>query len=286
MIRYFLVLLGIALTVHTYSQQSDTVYYDTIHSNGVTKVVKNNLVVKDEVQYQTILVGFTSQLTYSQFSMSLNSLNNQVQNSFSFSPGYSLELTQYFLVNNYFIQTGCSYNHIQGQYDINDSWWIFFQKAITLLDTLNTHYYVIDGDSVPEYITQPYEEEVVDSNMVHFKEQGKNVINSIGIPVYLGYRWRFKKIAVYFKTGISFNFIQYISGKDYNFKEHLANNLHDKAKKTMFMTIMLGTTVEYPFSNSFSVILEPYFMKTFKNNNSYLFNHSGYGGKIGLQYWF
>jgi len=195
--------------------------------------------------------------------------------------------TQYLIINNYLIQSGLEYSVLASKYELNYSWDSVFQKEIQIFDTINTHYYIVNGEPVAEYVVDSYPATIADSVRKAIENTGTNKIQRITIPVNVGYRWRFDNFALYAKLGARFNFITQSSGKIFfaNAREWVL--FEEKINKTFYYSASVSIAYEYPFSALGSFIVEPEYCYSWYSriNTGFTKNYHRFGVKLGIQLW-
>jgi hypothetical protein len=246
-----------------------------------------NKIIVDDIVYKTLLLGYVTEFTYSPYISFVPGKNNQFRDSYKNLSGNSFSLTQYFIVNNYLAQVGIKYSELKGNYDINDHWEEVNIISYTAYDTINTHYYIVNGDSIPESVVDSFGLTSPDTTRFNNTYQGENIIRFYSIPINFGYRWRFENFAIYLKAGLAINIIESQKGYYYSFDEHNIVTLKEYSDLNMFYSASASVMLEYPFSRYFSLVLEPYYSKNFSfSSTQYFRKTNNLGLNFGLQFWF
>lgn len=243
---------------------------------------------EDSTVYKTVLIGKVTEISYSYSFINQESFLGDSINNFTNHNVHSWALTQYFIVNNFLIQSGIEYSTTTTGYLLNYSRDSVFSKQVMVYDTINTHYYIVNGDSIPEYVIDQYYITETDTIVNQVIKTDENEITCVIIPLNIGYRWRFDKFALYGKIGTRFNFITQTTGKVF-----LSDNLEwvkfeKKIEKKFYCSATASMAFEYPFSALGSVIIEPEYCYSWFSqvNSGFTQNYHRFGVKLGIQFWF
>lgn len=242
----------------------------------------------DSVNTKTTLIGNVTELSYGYNWFNPEDLFGHSVNQYTAQQARSITLTQYFIINNFLIQSGVEISMYQANYSSYSAWDSIVSSQITVYDTINTHYYIVDGDSIPEYVIEQYTSTQKDTIGEGTTNNITNKISCFTIPLNMGYRWRFNKFALYMKVGSRFNFISSSKGKIYTAKSDDWFELSDLIQKKFYMSGTASLAFEYPFSALGSLIIEPEYRYSWfsRINPAFVNNYQQLGVKMGVQLWF
>lgn len=279
--------------------RSITIFYilsiiliNTSFANTVTQSeLKDSLTALTEVNNivpETIHIGNVTELLFGYSQFKPQNIWDEFGGNYKNMQSNTLTLTQYFIVNNFLIQSGIELNLYKADYSVHNSWDSIYSETIQMIDTINTHYYIVDGDSIPEYIIDQYTIVKNDTIAQTVNYNGTNKISCLTIPLNLGYRWRFEKYALYFKIGTRFNFITSSKGKVFLTNSNEWVELNNLIKNKFHISGTANLAFEYPFSAIGSVIIEPEYRYSWYSRVSPGFtkNYHQFGVKLGIQFWF
>ncbi len=276
MMRYaLLVLFLFTVGQYVFSQPSEVTDETGYFNNDSDKV-------------KTILIGNVTEISYGYNWFNPEDIFGYTLNQYSESQSHTLTLSQYFIINNCLLQSGFEFNMFQAASSAIKTWDSINSSQITVYDTINTHYLIDDGDSIPEYVIEQRTITQSDTIGVAIANNIINKISCFTIPLNLGYRWRFDKFALYLKVGSRFNFITSSKGKIYDAKNDGWVKLNDLIQKKFYLSGTACLALEYPFSVLGSVIIEPEYRYNLYSRVNPVFakNFQQFGLKMGVQFWF
>jgi hypothetical protein len=261
----------------------NTLYYTTIRNDSI------NLEKEDDVpEAKTILIGNVTEVTYGYNWLFPEAIYLDSLNAAGSARMHSVALTQYFIVNNFLIQSGLEYNALSSNYAFDNRSINITSRQVEIIDTINIHYYIVNGDSIPEYVTDKYTITENDTVVSGLKYKGTIKSSLITIPLNIGYRWRFEKFALYGKIGARFNFITSTKGKVYFAGKKLWEDMSNQIDKKFYVSGTASVVFEYPFSVLGSLIMEPEYRYSFHSgvNPEVARNYHQFGIRLGIQFWF
>ncbi len=286
--RFFLFLVFVLFSAVVLSQQvNDSIVYDTIQLDNKT-IIKKQVIKKEYVEKSPLAMGYFSEVNFSPVYTKTRYANKFHDSISTNLRGYSTGICQNIIINNYLFQIGITYLNLRSSFDYQKYNRTINTGSYEVLDTINVHYYIINGDSVPGILTEPRIVHYSDTSVTYNHLAGKQEYHFINIPVLVGYRFRAEKFAFYIKTGVYFQVLVASNGQVIEPSSLTLNKLADVVKKKCTVTSIFGLGIEYPFSNRFSVMIEPVFHKDISgfNQNSQIKNADKFGVQVGLQYWF
>lgn len=265
-----------------------TIAFHAVCGNFIYIQTPKDTINSNEPEVKTILIGNVSEASFGYFGFIPKSIMGDSINGFDNPRMRSWSFTQYFIINNYLVQTGLEFNTIESDYKIDFSNDSVTTTQVWINDTINTHYYIIDGERVPEHVIKQKLINRTDTLKNTVSKNEKNRIKIFTIPVNLGYRWRFDNFAIYAKAGARFNFVRSVSGQVYDAKNKDWLELDSETKKKFFLSGTASLAFEYPFSALGSVILETEYRYCWnkRTNTTLIKNYSQFGVKLGMQVWF
>ncbi len=248
-------------------------------------VIDSSKTTKDK---KPLLIGNVTELSAGYILLYSNPFYNDSVVDFKSSNTNSFCLSQYFIINNYVFQTGIEYSIATTDFSIDYYWDTVYTSQILVNDTIGVHYYISNGDSLPEYIIDQYytTQTNTDEKSILYKSISKS--HCLTIPVNVGYRWRYEKFALYAKVGARFSFITQTTGKIFLASNKEWVQLDKKIENKFYFSASASVAFEYPFSSLCSLILEPEYRYNWYSrvNSSFAENNHQFGMKLGIQFWF
>jgi hypothetical protein len=241
----------------------------------------------NETVHKTILIGNVTEISYGLGRLQPEDIWGETYNSFSNPRHSSWAVNQYFLLNNYLVQSGVEFNSTKADYALEYHWDSITYRQEWVNDTINTHYYVVDGEWIAEHVIDQYLVSKTDTLEKTISYKSTNQISSITIPINLGYRWRFEKFALYLKMGARFNYITTAKGKVFVTEGQKWQDFNESFEKKFYYSAATSIALEYLVCDFGSLILEPeYRYSWYSRVNQGYNNHSQFGIKVGIQIWF
>jgi len=226
----------------------------------ITYQINNGLFAQEQEKTKTIYLGYITEVAVGQSTL----YNAKPFQQISQLPNEkSIQLSQYIVLNNFFVQLGVCLN----QASFSSTQQKIKQYNFTRYDTINTHTYIINGQHISESVVNQTEYTV--DSIYHVT--GTDNQSFISIPINIGYRWRFRHYALYAKFGMRTNIIS--SSNYYNGTKHTTNHIR--------YTAQTSAIIEIPLTQLFSIMVEPNYAQDF---NKALYKHQ-LGIRVGLQLW-
>lgn len=233
----------------------------------------------------TLYLGYITEFTYGRVSdlpfqvKDFSILYGSVQNSSAY------KLSQYFLINNWLFQIGFEYSCITKSVNITNIAPSFVTRDVLRTDTINTHYYIIDGERYAESVVETFVDEITEFAPILEQKKLNHTISYFSVPINFGYRWRFNYLALYLKMGASIHYVN--QSFEYNMQSAplFYNELNTS---NYFYSASVSTAIEVPISYRLSFILEPSykFLKLNSTIQQSIVYRNQSSLSIGIQYWF
>ena len=282
-------LVLISMSTSTFGQhQKETVVYDTIRLNDDTTIIKKKVIMKEVIEKQPLAIGYYTEANFSPVFTSTQYINHFFDSISTSLSGYSTSVTQCMVVNNYLVQAGFNYTYLHSSFKYEKYSVNINSGTYNVIDTINIHYYIINGDSVPGMITEQRTVDYSDTTRSHKHLSGKQTYQFLNIPILFGYRFRAEKFAVHVKAGLLFQFLLSARGEILNQSSLTLDNLKDVAQKKSSVVSLISIGFEYPFSQRFSLYAEPVFQKDISGfkQNPQIKKVDRFVVRLGFQYWF
>ncbi len=268
--------------------QRDSVVYDTIQLNADTTIIKKKVIVKEVTEKPPLAIGYYTEANFSPLITNTWYTNHFIDSISTSLQGYSASVSQCIVVNNYLLQAGINYTNLHSSFHYEKYSMDINTGSYNVIDTINIHYYIINGDSVPEVVTEQRTVDYSDTARNHIHLKGRQRYQFLNIPVLFGYRFRAEKFAIHVKAGVVVQLLLSARGEIIDQSSLTLNKLQEVAPKKTSVVSIMSIGFEYPFSRYFSIYAEPVFHKGLSGfkQNPQIKNVNKFGVNLGLQYWF
>jgi hypothetical protein len=213
-------------------------------------------ILTNATEKKPLLIGNVTELTVGRNWQFSNTIYENSATNFGTPHTNTFGLSHYFIINNFLVQSGGEYGITSTDLSLDYQWDSVYTSQVLVDDTIGTHYYILNGDSVAEYIIDQYYISQTNTEEKRIVYEAVTKTHQITIPLYFGYRWRYEKFAFYAKLGTKFNFITQTTGKIYLADNQEWIQLSEKVENKFYYSAAASIAFEYPFSRLCSFIFE------------------------------